>query len=247
MNHWSGLRLLRLWDHGIKRYRAAREIPHSLHQVERNSVLLPLRDGGGRAAEVRCESCGTPLLSLKPCVQIHDSSLGETKPVGQGRTKPPVFSIGLMTNPRRERFIAYFNGPPLNGSRAALMKKTGLTKGRLSQLFKENQPFGELAAKNLAEKLGLSSDHFEHDWGDSVPPPAVNELQRRMLVAFEEIPATERASIVQQLEKRANEIRELKKIIIREGYVPAPPAREGLLNPEPIPPTEEVKGRGRKK
>lgn len=41
------------------------------------------------------------------------------------------------------------------------MQKTGLTKGRVSQLFDESQPFGELAARNLAEKLGLAQDYFE--------------------------------------------------------------------------------------
>jgi hypothetical protein len=65
-----------------------------------------------------------------------------------------------MQNARRSRFLDYFNGP-LKGSREVLMKRTGLTKGRVSQLFDENQPFGELAARNLAEKLGLASDYFE--------------------------------------------------------------------------------------
>lgn len=67
-----------------------------------------------------------------------------------------------MHNPRRERFIAYVDAH-LKGSREALMAKTGLTKGRVSQLFDENQPFGDVAARNLAERLGLPLDYFDRD------------------------------------------------------------------------------------
>lgn len=41
------------------------------------------------------------------------------------------------------------------------MQLSGLTKGRISQLFDDNQPFGERAAAGLAERLGLPSDVFE--------------------------------------------------------------------------------------
>lgn len=67
-----------------------------------------------------------------------------------------------MQNKRRERFIAYFDRV-LKGSRAALMQKTDLTKGRVAQLFDERQPFGELAARNLAQRLGLPADYLESD------------------------------------------------------------------------------------
>jgi hypothetical protein len=72
-----------------------------------------------------------------------------------------------MSNRRRQRFIAYFNGP-LKGSRDKLMERTGLTKGRVSQLFDDKQAFGERAARNLAESLGLPPDFFEHDPGPDV-------------------------------------------------------------------------------
>lgn len=65
-----------------------------------------------------------------------------------------------MDAERRRRFAAYFSGPPLRGDRQKLMKVTGLSKGRVSQLFDEAQPFGERAAVALAEKLGLPSDAF---------------------------------------------------------------------------------------
>jgi len=98
-------------------------------------------------------------------------SLVHPKPVGQVFSKPGMFSIALMENARRRRFVEFFNGPPLKGSREALMKKTGLSKGRVSQLFDENQPFGERAARNLAEALRLPGDFFERTLGGPPAPP----------------------------------------------------------------------------
>lgn len=62
---------------------------------------------------------------------------------------------------RRRRFIAWFQEKPCKGDREKLIALTGYTKGRISQLFDENQPFGERAASNLAEKLNLRPDYFE--------------------------------------------------------------------------------------
>ena len=41
------------------------------------------------------------------------------------------------------------------------MKKSGLSKGRLSQLLDESQPFGDVAARNLADRLSLPPDYFD--------------------------------------------------------------------------------------
>lgn len=43
------------------------------------------------------------------------------------------------------------------------MNKTGLTKGRVSQLFDDAQPFGEIAGRRLASGLGLDDAFFESD------------------------------------------------------------------------------------
>ncbi len=61
---------------------------------------------------------------------------------------------------RREFFVKWFNGPPMKGDREALIRKSGLTKGRISQLFKPDQQFGERAARSLAISLGLSPEFF---------------------------------------------------------------------------------------
>lgn len=64
-----------------------------------------------------------------------------------------------MDEIRRQMFLAYFQ-TQLKGDRAALIKRAKLTKGRVSQLFDESEPFGERAARNLAERLGLPETAF---------------------------------------------------------------------------------------
>jgi hypothetical protein len=80
-----------------------------------------------------------------------------------------------MENRRRDRFIAYFNGPPLRGDRELLIRRSGYTKGRISQFFDSDQPFGERAARALAERLGLVPDYFEHD-ASMAPKMAYRDL-----------------------------------------------------------------------
>lgn len=41
------------------------------------------------------------------------------------------------------------------------MAASGYSKSRLSQLLSDNYPFGERAARELAETLGLPPDYFE--------------------------------------------------------------------------------------
>ena len=56
-----------------------------------------------------------------------------------------------MQNPRRQRFITYFDAR-FKGNRQVLIRKTGFTKGRVAQLFDATKPFGEVAGRNLADR-----------------------------------------------------------------------------------------------
>ncbi len=47
------------------------------------------------------------------------------------------------------------------GDRGAFLKESGLTKGRLSQLLDPDQPFGDVAARNLEERLRLEPGYFD--------------------------------------------------------------------------------------
>lgn len=71
-----------------------------------------------------------------------------------------------MENVRRRRFRAWYKatyGEDCAEARAKFMADTQLTKGRVSQFFDDDQPFGERAAANLADRLGLGFDYFERD------------------------------------------------------------------------------------
>lgn len=69
---------------------------------------------------------------------------------------------------RRARFKAWFAATYGTGrdARAKFMAATArlggrqLSKGRVSQLFDPREPFGEPAARNLGERLGLGEDWF---------------------------------------------------------------------------------------
>ena len=47
------------------------------------------------------------------------------------------------------------------GDRGHFLKKSGLSKGRLSQLLDPNEPFGDVAARNLADRLELPPGYFD--------------------------------------------------------------------------------------
>lgn len=58
------------------------------------------------------------------------------------------------------------------------MRESGLTKGRLSQLLKADEPFGDVAARNLERRLQLDPGYFD----------AMDERTVRFAVAFEQLP-----------------------------------------------------------
>lgn len=69
------------------------------------------------------------------------------------------------------------------GDRGLFLKRSGLTKGRLSQLLDPDEPFGDVAARNLAERLQLPAGYFDTmdaqtlQWAVAFDalPPAIKE------------------------------------------------------------------------
>lgn len=47
------------------------------------------------------------------------------------------------------------------GDRGRFLERSDLSKGRLSQLLDENQPFGDVAARRLEERLCLPEGYFD--------------------------------------------------------------------------------------
>lgn len=70
------------------------------------------------------------------------------------------------------------------GDRGTFLKASGLSKGRLTQLLDPDQPFGDVAARNLEQRLQLEPGFFDSmnastvEWAvkfDNLPP----ELKER--------------------------------------------------------------------
>lgn len=149
-----------------------------------------------------------------------------------------------MDNKRRRRFVAYFSGPPLNGDRAQLIKKTHLTKGRVSQLFDEAQPFGERAAEHLAQALGLPNDYFEADRTASQPVPDVRSIQgalelsdreRDLIRAFRYLPPLEQDELYTHAVDRATTLRQHVETLLRERFAANGLSSSTPAEPEPPP------------
>lgn len=61
---------------------------------------------------------------------------------------------------RRSKLLHLLN-VGFKGDGGAFLEKSGLSKGRLSQLLDPDEPFGDVAAKRLAERLELPPGYFD--------------------------------------------------------------------------------------
>lgn len=62
--------------------------------------------------------------------------------------------------------------------RGAFLKESGLTKGRLTQLLDPDEPFGDVAARNLEDRLHLDPGYFD----------AMDARTVEFAMAFERLP-----------------------------------------------------------
>lgn len=65
-----------------------------------------------------------------------------------------------MKEIRRLRLKNLLESPRFAGNKTKLWKEAGISSGRLTQLLDESEPFGDLAATNLAVALNLPPDYF---------------------------------------------------------------------------------------
>ena len=156
-------------NHVVERHRAAGEMPYSLHVFNRDALRLPLRDLRLVQAERLGQFRAAALVGFEPCLDVHAHSLDAMQLVGQEEVELNIvnkavnqLSLPTVMEARRERFIAYFDRQwKAQGGRTAFIAKTGMPKARVSQLFDPRVPFGEIAARRLAERLGLPENYFE--------------------------------------------------------------------------------------
>lgn len=93
-----------------------------------------------------------------------------------------------LTKHRKARLRALIDSPAYKGSQAAFAASCGLTEGRVSQLLKLDQSFGERSAKNIAAELRLGDRYFEEGFsqqesgGSNVEPAPELRRSRRVPV-----------------------------------------------------------------
>lgn len=87
--------------------------------------------------------------------------------------------INNMDEIRRANLLKLLNGPRFGGDRKAFCKAADITNGRLSQLLDPNETFGDTAARNLKEKLGLEDGYLEGiDRAKREPDPLADAPER---------------------------------------------------------------------
>jgi hypothetical protein len=70
-----------------------------------------------------------------------------------------------------------------SGDRGKFLDASGLSKGRLSQLLDEAEPFGDIAARNLETRLDLDPGYFD----------TMDARTLQFALAFESLPEPVRA------------------------------------------------------
>jgi len=131
-----------------------------------------------------------------------------------------------MKDERRLRFAAYF-AQRFKGDRARFMLATGLTKGRVTQLFDVDEPFGELAASRLAEKLKLPRDYFERDHAAvdvDVTEPPMTPKEHKWLQAFRDLPPQRADAKLKAVLEEAQEFRDYAEAVLSKKREPLHPS-----------------------
>lgn len=61
----------------------------------------------------------------------------------------------------RKQKLAQLIADTYGDDRGTFLKASGYSKGRISQLLDPDEPFGEVAARNLEERLNLEPGYFD--------------------------------------------------------------------------------------
>ena len=149
---------------------------------------------------------------------------------------------------RRDRMLAYVRRKfgqdvtePRSEARRALQTKLSVTKGRMTQLFDRDQPFGEKAAAEVARTLNLDSDYFERDHeedelgvkarGDSADVERKQEQLARLTYLWEPLFEPQRERLLQMIQRENAIAREAIDEMKRRGWI-NPNVPEDVLPPQ---------------
>lgn len=180
----------------LKRYLGPGEIPDRSIVLWRDAyrvrLLDHLTDHRPGYAKVPSQSTGpSGGIAFQPVFQSHARSLDSSGLGCQAFSRPGPFSIGsTVKEHRRARFQELLDSR-FRGDRKALMRATGLTKGRVSQLLDPNEPFGDNAAQRLVEKLSLPENYFDVPPAVDVPLPLSGDALQ-VALAYEKMTPAEK-------------------------------------------------------
>lgn len=94
-------------------------------------------------------------------MQVHGRSLGERKHFSQDPPKRVGGKLLPAMHALRRQKLRELLSRQFKGDRGAFLTASGLTKGRLTQLLDPNEPFGDVAARNLEDRLHLEPGYFD--------------------------------------------------------------------------------------
>lgn len=100
---------------------------------------------------------------------------------------------------RRRTALRQYLSERLRGDRAALIRRSGLTKGRIAQLLGDDGPFGERAARDLAVRLGLPPDYFDRAANERIAP-AVDRADADLLRKWRMLIPEQRDEVMQSID-----------------------------------------------
>lgn len=151
---------------------------------------------------------------------------------------------------RRRAILRDYLRVHLHGDRGRLIQRAGLSKGRITQLLDDAEPFGERAAQALARRLRLNERFFEGQpaeaRGSEVPvvPPGFDAAlhakwqllipeQREEIMGRIDVMARQNRLAHDQIEAMGLD-RFVPDVEVAKHLPPAPPQQE-LLGPAPLP------------
>lgn len=111
-----------------------------------------------------------------------------------------MFSIHLMKDTERRAILTRLI--ETREARAKFQKKTGYSKGRITQLLDKNEPFGERAAENVARRAGLALDFFENPEA-ALAPDVTKEARAQLLTAWGRLSPEQRTVKLREIQAMA--------------------------------------------
>jgi hypothetical protein len=172
-------------------------------------------------------------------------SLDEPKRSCQEQSKQQLFSIDYMSDATRRAALRRYLADKLKGDRATLMRKSGLSKGRITQLFDDEEPFGERAARALAVKCGLEPEYFNHVESDSAAmqlDPDQIELLRLWEPLFED----QKLELMESLRLAHKHALRAAEEIVKRGLVNTAKPERVAANFKPAPKVDPMQQKKRK-